>query len=375
MYPHEGSGESVQPTNYLQPLPSATPHQHAAPASYGQTPASQAQPDLPAEPNYPAQQDPPQPGYPPAQPAAGTLGRLGFNSAAPDEEPPARPGSLPARPLLLGDLLAGVAAVVLFLASFTPFVSYDNAKLTTDLEKLGLSTWFTAWSGQTFMAPLTWFAILAALAVVAISAVRYLRGSDRKLLTFTLPQLQLVLAAFSAITLIGYAASRKSVLFGADFAAEVGKAQATTAFDTRFSLSFGGYLMLVAALVAVAGAVLNVLGVERVVLPRAPKPVPAPRTAPRTDSPFYGAASPTSGSGAQAAQVSSPPQYGGGTWDSTRQWESAPSWDSAQPADPGYGQPPADPGYGQRHAPDPLTDPSYNQQPRPQGTVYGRPPE
>jgi hypothetical protein len=403
MYPHEGSGESVQPTNYLQPLPSATPEQNRPPASYGQRPPTDAhqdfsappvspahpgyaaQPGYPAKPGYPAEPvspahqgyaaqsaypgqpvSPAQPEYP-AQPAAGTLGRLGFDNATDDDEPADRRASVPSRPLLLGDLLAGAASLVLFFASFTPFVSYDNAKLTADLEKLGLSTWFTAWSGQTFMAPLTWFAILSALAVVAISAVRYLRGGDRRLLTFTLPQLQLVLAVFSAITLIGYAASRKSVLFGADYAAVIGKAQATTAFDTRLSLSFGGYVMLVAALVAVAGAALNVLGIERVLLPRAPKPAPAPRSAPRTDSPFYGSASPTSGPGAQAAQVSSPPQYGGGTWDSTRQWESGPAWENAQP--------PAEPGYRQPYAPDPLTDPSYSQPPRPPGTVYGRPPE
>jgi len=369
---------------------------------------------------------------PPGTP--GTLGKLGFGGATSDEEPPARPKA-PGRPLFLGDLLAGAGSLLLFLASFLPFVSYDNAKLTTDLEKLGLSTWFTAWSGQTFMAPLTWFAVLAALGVVAISGHRYVRGNGLTVLSFSLPQLQLVFAAFPAVVLIGYAASRKSVLFGADYAALLGKAPATTAFDTRLSLSIGGYVMLVAALVAVAGAVLNVIGIERTVWPRTAKPAPVPRGAPRTDSPFYGAAVP-SGGGAMHTQpvadrygnpeqpVSGTPfggadrpvsghpapgradQYGGSpayyggpnqpvsgspgrheerpqapgrhdqqAWPSTEKWDSAPSWETARPEPTQlYGQLPADTGE-QRPAVDPLTDPSFNEQPRRNpGTVYGRPP-
>jgi len=389
MYPHEGSGESAQPTNYLQPLPPAIP-----PAHHG----GHAAPDIGS-----AQSAPPE------RPRdSGVLGKLGFGRSASNADPPERrgpSGSMPHRPLLLGDLLAAAASILLFLASFAPFVSYDSAKLTDDLKKLDLSTWFTAWSAQTFMAPLTWFVVLSALLVAAISALRYLRGSDREVLTFSLPQLQLVLSLFAAVTLIGYAASRKSVLFGADYAAVVGKAPATTAFDTRLSLSFGGYLMLLAALVAVVGALLNVLGVERVVLPRPAKQTPAPRPAPRTDSPFYGAAAPTSGSGAHAqpdpygpvSGMPSPPQNAP-QWDATQPWDSgnAPSWETAQPERTAlYGQVPDDPPSYQPNPvpyeprtqpyeptavprePDPLTDPSYGEQSRrqnPPGTVYGRPP-
>ena len=296
MYPHEGSGEPAQPTNWLEPLPPAIPPMgqasgHAVPAEDQYRPRSEARPR-----------------------ESGVLGKLGFGRGGSDQAdqsatPPhsRRPKvNLPNRPLLLGDLLAGVAAIVLFLASFTPFVSYDSAKLTDDLKKNDLSTWFTAWSTQTFMAPLTWFVVLAALMVLAITAHKYFRGNEARFLTFTLPQLQLVFALFSAVTLIGYAVSRKSVIFGADYSAAVGKVPATTAFDTRLSFSFGGYLMLLMALLAVAGAVLNVLGIERVVLPRPAKPETPPRGAPRTDSPFYGAAVPTSGPGAHANHFDAP---------------------------------------------------------------------
>jgi hypothetical protein len=302
MYPHEGSGESAQPINYLQPLPSAVP-----PMGQG---SGHAAPDADAIHANEAHSS-----FDPRPRDSGVLGKLGFGRGGADQadHSASRSGGrlrrmrLPNRPLFLGDLLAGVASIVLFFASFAPFVSYDSAKLTDDLKKNDLSTWFSAWSAQTFMAPLTWFVVLAALLVLAISAHRYFRGdNDVRVLTFTLPQLQLVFALFSAMTLIGFAASRKSVLFGADFAAVVGKIPATTAFDTRLSFSFGGYLMLLAALVAIVGAVLNVLNIERTVLPRTAKPVSPPRGAPRTDNPFYAAATPTSGPGAHSQPYDAP---------------------------------------------------------------------
>ncbi len=321
-------------------------------------------------------------GAPAGQP--GTLGRLGFDGASADEDPPpSRRSALLDKPLILGDLLAAAGALVLVLASFLPFVSYDDAALVKALEGLKVSTWFTAWSGQTFMAPVTWFTILSAVGVLAIAGHRYVRGDDRTVLTFTLPQLQFVLAAFPAVTLVGYLIARKGVVFGADYAEALGKVKATAPFGTQLSLSFGGYLMLLAALVAVAGTVLNLLGIQRTVpLRRRSKPEPQSRPAPRTDSPFYGAAAPTSGPGVHSGQSihsgpgvhsappSNPATPGAPQWDSTRQWDSAPSWESADPGPAAYEQ------HTAPYEPDPLTDPSYNQQPRrqtPPGTVYGRP--
>src|SRR5215207_642095 len=432
MYPHEGSGESAPPANYLQPLPPAVP-----PNTYGGHGAPDSQAAHSRADERPRE--------------SGLLGKLGFHGrsgAEPDGDSTSRRrqrGTVPGRPLILGDLLAGIGALLVVLASLAPFVSYDSAKLTDDLAKNGLSTWFSAWSTQTFMAPLTWFIVIAAMLVVAISALRYLRSGDeeRRILTFSLPQLQLVLALFPAVTLIGYAASRKSVLFGADYAAVVGKVPATTAFDTRLSLAFGGYLMVFGALVALAGAVLNLLDVTPVVWPRPAKPAPVPRGAPRTDSPFYGSAGPTSGPGAHAPvsgqPVSGQPvsgypasgqpfgtpeqplsgdpdrqRYGAAPeWEATQQWggSAPPTWgdppraESTQlygqvsdqplygrgPDQPSYGEGPDQPSYGEGpdqpwYEPNPTSEPrsddqeygqEYGQHSRrqnPPGTVYGRPP-
>jgi hypothetical protein len=160
------------------------------------------------------------------------------------------------RRVRLGDLLTLIGGVFVFFFSFAPFMTYPDSAVS-ELIDGGRSTfdgWFMAWSTQMFMAPLTWWVIFAGLGLIGLSAVRFLTGRDPELLRFRTSQLQLAFALFAFFVLLGYALSHKQISFGLD---KYLGADAREYELYRPSFGWGGYLMLIGAIVATAGAVLN----------------------------------------------------------------------------------------------------------------------
>ncbi|MGH3803826.1 MAG: hypothetical protein ACRDTD_27580 [Pseudonocardiaceae bacterium] len=151
----------------------------------------------------------------------------------------------------------------MLLFSFLPFVSYSES-IRGPIDRSGYDTWFNAWETQTFMAPLTWFAVLAAAAAAAASVGSYIFAGKLRLLTFSTAQLQLLFSLFAAFVLFGYAMSSKSVIFGSDYAEYLGD----KTFAKGIEFSAGGYLMLIFALLAVIGAFMNLYRVGPTLFPR-----------------------------------------------------------------------------------------------------------
>jgi hypothetical protein len=178
--------------------------------------------------------------------------------------------ALRARPPAIGDMLIMGGGTFVFLWSFAPFVSY-NDELVNSLNRgsgADIDGSYSAWATETFMAPLTWWIILAGVALVALSVLRYRRGEVR-LPGATLTGLQFGLALFVFFVLLGYALSDKDMTFGID---EINE-EAQALVDADLSFSWGGVLMIVGALAALAGAVLNHFGIG----PRARRdPIGAP---------------------------------------------------------------------------------------------------
>ncbi|NUT19439.1 MAG: hypothetical protein HOV77_09645 [Hamadaea sp.] len=150
----------------------------------------------------------------------------------------------------ISDALVMLGGVMILGFSFGPFVSYQPA--TRNSTALDYSAW--EWIG--FLAPLTWFVVVGGLLLLALGLSRALNG-DRSLLTFRTSQLQLVVAAYAVSVLIGYALTEKSseTTSSAEFMGARLQVGATTVGE----FGWGGVLMLVGALVALVGALLNLM--------------------------------------------------------------------------------------------------------------------
>jgi len=184
-----------------------------------------------------------------------SAGDAGFSSYS------AQPASPPARKrIAVGDILTVVGAGFILLFSITPFVSYPEAarEEVRQATKEDFSGWYTAWSGQTFMAPLTLFVVLAGVLLLVLVGVRLWKDRDLTLLGFQLTQLQVGVALFAFLVLIGYALSNKQVTFGMST-----DLKGSSVFDALYPPSFawGGMFMLFGSALAVAGVVLTHLKV------------------------------------------------------------------------------------------------------------------
>jgi hypothetical protein len=171
----------------------------------------------------------------------------------------------------IGDALTLGGGVFVLLFSFLPFVSYSDT-IKGPIERSGYDTWFNAWEIQTFMAPITWFAVLSAVGVGVVTVTHFFLGDHLRVLTLSGPQLQIALALFSFLVMLGYALSTKSVIFGSDYAQYLGD----KTFAHGVSFSVGGYLMMIFAGLSVIGALLNLYRIGPTLLPRSRSVPPVP---------------------------------------------------------------------------------------------------
>jgi hypothetical protein len=178
------------------------------------------------------------------------------------------PYSAPAKTLRLGDALELGGSLFVFAFSFAPFVTISVPTLIA----AGLADWQNAWATETFMAPLTWFVVLAGLLQIGAVVLRYLRGHAPGLLGFRLPQLEVGLGLFMLVVLFGMVTSEKHVIFGAK--------DLQPAESAELSVGWGAILMLIGALAAAVGGVLTHLSVGPVIVPRPAGPVPPPAAGP-----------------------------------------------------------------------------------------------
>jgi hypothetical protein len=161
--------------------------------------------------------------------------------------PPELPGRAAPQLPQIGDLLVMIGGLMVIGFSFAPFVSY--AGRSTRLFE-GTTVNRTAWEWSAFLAPLTWLVILGGLFLIALGLSHLLSG-ERRLLGFRISQLQILVAAYTASILIGYALTEKSIPVNVSFLdaqLEVGTGE----------FAWGGVLMLVGSLLAVLGAVLTI---------------------------------------------------------------------------------------------------------------------
>lgn len=177
----------------------------------------------------------------------------------PPPEAPSAPMSVP--PISDGLVMLGGLMILGF--SFAPFVSYRAVMRNGRYAEYATNP--SAWEWTAYLAPLTWFVVLAGLFLLALGLGRALSG-DLKLLTFKLSQLQLVVAAYAASILIGYALTDKSLLTGASVEFMGAKMQVSAPQVAEFG--WGGVLMLIGALIALIGALLNLLRLPALARPR-----------------------------------------------------------------------------------------------------------
>lgn len=178
------------------------------------------------------------------------------------------PYPAPAKTLRLGDALELGGSLFVFAFSFAPFVTISVPTLIA----AGLADWQNAWATETFMAPLTWFVVLAGLLQIGAVVLRYLRGHAPGLLGFRLPQLEVGLGLFMLVVLFGMVTSEKHIIFGA--------ADLQPAERAELNVGWGAILMLIGALAAAVGGVLTHLSVGPVIFPRPTGPVPPPAAGP-----------------------------------------------------------------------------------------------
>ncbi|MGH3727198.1 MAG: hypothetical protein ACRDTU_00430 [Micromonosporaceae bacterium] len=223
---------------------------------------------------HPSQPPQPPEGYPPSPQQPTTAYPVMGTPATPPpggQFPGTVHGRKPRRDLRvrLGDALAAGGALLVVLFSFAPFIGYTDSKLIDALEKEDLPTWFSAWGLETFLAPLSWWVIFAALGVIGLVAARVFGNWDRELLGFRPSQIKVALGLFCGIVLLGYALSAKTLVYGAEFQDEEW-ISADISGDMTFG--WGGLLMLLGAIVAATGAVLDHLNVGPEVWPLPQRP-------------------------------------------------------------------------------------------------------
>ena len=161
------------------------------------------------------------------------------------------------RRIWLGDIFVLGGGLFILLFSFAPFVKYPDTVVARLLGSgVTFDGWYTAWSPQMFMAPLSWWPIFAGLGAAAIAIVRMATGKDPEFLRFRAGLVQVGLALCALLVLFGYAVSQKQLGFGLDrFATTTDEIIANNLSRPQFA--WGGYLMLLGALAAAVGALLN----------------------------------------------------------------------------------------------------------------------
>lgn len=181
------------------------------------------------------------------------------------------PAPSPAREARLGDLLVALGALMVFAFSFAPFVQYGG-EFGEVVAPPGFSGRFNAWSLEAFMVPLTTFVVVAALLTIAAVATRFALRRDPSALGFRLRQVEVGLALFVFFVLLGMIASNKPVFFGAR------RFDDPVLTESTLAVGWGAVLMLVGAMIAVAGAVLNhfAFGPAFTVGASSPAPPPPP---------------------------------------------------------------------------------------------------
>lgn len=174
-------------------------------------------------------------------------------TATPPPPPPESP-SMPMNVPPVSDSLVMLGGLLILGFSFAPFVSY-RAVLRSG-RYADHATNPSAWEWSAYLAPLTWFVVLAGLFLLALGLGRAISG-DRTLFTFRLSQLQLLVAGYAVSILIGYALTDKSLLTGASV--EFMGARMEVSAPQVAEFAWGGVLMLIGALIALIGALLNLL--------------------------------------------------------------------------------------------------------------------
>jgi hypothetical protein len=202
-------------------------------------------------------------------------------------QPPAQPAS-PPREARIGDALVVLGALMVFLFSFAPFVQYGG-EFGALLAQPGFSSRFNAWSLEAFMVPLTTFVVVAALLGIAAVGIRFALRRDPSALGFRLRQVEVGLALFVFFVLLGMIASNKPIFFGAR------QSNDPVLTESTMAVGWGAVLMLIGAMLVVAGAVLNhfAFGPVFPVGPSAAPPPPPPPPPPPSSG--WPAASPPPG--------------------------------------------------------------------------------
>lgn len=168
---------------------------------------------------------------------------------------PPEPSSTRTAGARIGDLLVVVGGALVVGFSFAPFVRYGG-EIGGGLAVDGVTGVFNAWSLTTFMVPLTTFVVVAALLAIAATATRFWLGRDPILVGFRLRQLEVGLTLFMFVVLLGMISSAKHVFFGAN------RFQDADAFAlSPLDVAGGAVMMLLGAIVALVGAVLNHFGI------------------------------------------------------------------------------------------------------------------
>jgi hypothetical protein len=198
----------------------------------------------------------------------------------PETQPSVPPPASPPREVRLGDLLVLLGALMVFFFSFAPFVQYSD-DLQEGLAGDGISSNFNAWSLETFMVPLTSFVVVAALLAIAAVVARFGLRRDPSALGFRLGQIEVGLALFVFVVLLGMIASDKHAFFGAR---RLSESEDDPLFLSQFRMAvgWGAVLMLIGAIIALAGAVLNhlAIGPRFAVGSASPPPPPPPAAGP-----------------------------------------------------------------------------------------------
>lgn len=207
---------------------------------------------------------------------------------------PVPPAASPPREARLGDLLVLLGGLMVFFFSFAPFVQYSG-EMRAGLASDGISSRFNAWSLEIFMVPLTTFVVVAALLGIAAAATRFGLRRDPSALGFRLRQVEVGLALFVFTVLLGMIASDKHAFFGARRLADP-DSDPLFLIQSRMAVGWGAVLMLIGAIIALAGAVLNhfSFGPRFLVGGSTPHPAPPPHTypPPQTTPPPPGAPPP-----------------------------------------------------------------------------------
>jgi len=193
---------------------------------------------------------------------------------APISTPAKKPGSN--LYIRTADAMIAGGGLLMFLFSFAPFVSFDGVTVA-GYHEAGFSR--NAW---TYVAPVVLFVVFAAIALIASAFIDTFWHREKQVVGLHRHIVQVGLALYALITLVGFA------LNGNGF-------------------SWGGIFMLLGAIVAAAGAVLNHFG-----LLQNPLEMPAgkPKQTPSYQGGVYGNPAPPQQGYAPQGYAPQAPQQG-----------------------------------------------------------------